>query len=231
MKIGILQTGYAPDALRADGDYPDMFMALLDGHGFEFETYDLQAMEFPQDVTACDGWLITGSKHGAYENHDFIPPLEQFIRDAFAAGLPVVGICFGHQIMAQALGGTVEKFAGGWSVGPTTYDFGDEKLSIHAWHQDQVITPPEGARTIASSDFCKHAGLAYGTQGYSVQPHPEFADPFVLGLIDKRGRGVVPDTLLDAAKSRLGAPLHSQRIAQDIAQLFKSAETHARSSA
>lgn len=231
MKIGILQTGYAPDALRDEGDYPDMFMTLLDGHGFSFASYDLQAMQFPTSVTECDGWLITGSKHGVYEDHGFIPPLEQFIRDAFAARRPVAGICFGHQIMAQALGGTVEKFKGGWSIGPTRYEFDGEPLNIHAWHQDQVITPPEGARTFASNDFCQHAGLVYGDLGYSVQPHPEFSDPFVLGLIDKRGRGVVPDTVLDTAKSKLGAPLHSNRIATDIARFFKSAEAHKHASA
>lgn len=86
----------------------------------------------------ADGWLITGSRHGAYEDHAFIPPLEGFIRDAYGAAVPMVSICFGHQIIAQALGGKVEKFNGGWSVGAQDYDFGDEKLTLNAWHQDQA---------------------------------------------------------------------------------------------
>lgn len=221
MLIGILQTGYAPDALRTAGDYPDMFARLLEGHGFRFRTWRVVDMEFPESVSDCDGWLITGSRHGVYEDLPFIKPLEQFIRAAFAAKVPVAGICFGHQIMAQALGGTVEKYAGGWSTGPTDYDFGGETLRMNAWHQDQITTPPPGASVIATSPFCAFAGLAYDDRGFSVQAHPEFADEFVEGLIDTRGRGVVPDPVLDAARAKLGQPLDSALIAAQIADFFK----------
>ena len=221
MLIGILQTGYAPEALRDAGDYPDMFTRLLGGHGFEFRTYRVVDMEFPDSASECDGWLITGSRHGTYEDLPFIKPLEQLIRDAFAAKVPVAGICFGHQIMAQALGGTVEKYRGGWSVGPTDYDFNGQRLTMNAWHQDQVTTPPPGAQVIASSPFCQYAGLAYDDRGLSVQAHPEFADDFVKGLIDTRGRGLVPDPVLDDAREKLGAPLDSPDIAARIAAFFK----------
>ncbi|WP_209425944.1 type 1 glutamine amidotransferase [Pararhodobacter sp. SW119] len=222
MLIGILQTGYAPDALRAQGDYPDMFTRLLAGKGFDFRTWPVVDGEFPESVTDAQGWLITGSKHGVYEGHAFIAPLEQFVRDAFAAGVPVAGICFGHQIMAQALGGKVEKYAGGWSVGPTEYDFDGEMLTLNAWHQDQVVAPPPGARVIASTPFCAYAGFAYDDHGISVQPHPEFADDFVAGLIETRGRGLVEDDLLDAARARLGRPLDADRIADRIATFFRA---------
>lgn len=221
MLIGILQTGYAPDGLREAGDYPDMFIRLLDGNGFTFRTYRVVDMEFPASASDCDGWLITGSRHGAYEDLPFIAPLEQLIRDAFAAKVPVAGICFGHQIMAQALGGKVEKYKGGWSVGPTEYDFDGQRLTMNAWHQDQVTAPPPGAKVIASSPFCQYAGLAYDDRGLSVQAHPEFGDAFVAGLIDTRGRGVVPEPVLDAARAKLGAPLDSAEIARRIAAFFK----------
>ncbi|MCB1409925.1 MAG: type 1 glutamine amidotransferase [Rhodobacteraceae bacterium] len=225
MKIGILQTGEAHESLRErHGDYPDMFETLLAGHGFTFARWRVMDMAFPASVRDCDGWLITGSKFGVYEDHPFIAPLEQFIRDAFAQGVPVAGICFGHQIMAQALGGTVEKFAGGWSTGPTDYDFGGRTLRLNAWHQDQVTQAPPGAEAIASSPFCRYAGLAYGRTGLSVQAHPEFDDAFTAGLIDKRGRGVVPDAVLDDAAARLGkAPLDSAPVADRIAQFFLAA--------
>ncbi|HHX89949.1 MAG TPA: type 1 glutamine amidotransferase [Paracoccus sp.] len=221
MLIGILQTGYAPDSLRGSGDYPDMFARLLEGHGFTFRTYRVVDMEFPASAGDCDGWLITGSRHGTYEDLPFIAPLEHLIRDAFDAGVPVAGICFGHQIMAQALGGKVEKYRHGWSVGPTEYDFGSESLTLNAWHQDQVTSPPPGARVIASSPFCRYAGLAYDNRGLSVQAHPEFSDDFIAGLIDTRGRGVVPDEVLDEARARLGTPLDSAGIAERIAAFFK----------
>lgn len=223
MKIGILQCGDAPEPLLAVGDYPDLFMRLLDGRGFTFEVFRVLDMQFPASVTACDGWLLTGSRFGVYEDHPFIKPLEQFIRDAFAAGVPVAGICFGHQIMAQALGGTVEKFAGGWSTGATDYDFGGETLRLNAWHQDQVITPPPGATTLASSPFCAHAALAYGTTGLSVQAHPEFDSAFTAGLIEHRGASVVPEALLAAARARLDEPLDRERLAQQIADFFHAA--------
>ncbi|WP_417601117.1 type 1 glutamine amidotransferase [Pararhodobacter oceanensis] len=230
MKIGILQTGYAPDILLETGDYPQLFERLLAGQGFEFETFKVVDMEFPAAVTACDGWLITGSKHGVYEDHAFIPPLEDFIRDAFKAEVPVAGVCFGHQIMAQALGGQVEKFSEGWAIGATDYHFGDQTVRLNAWHQDQVIRPPEGAQTVGHSEFCRHAALSYGAKGYSVQPHPEFDADFISGLITHRGRGVVPDELLARASSRLDLPVDNAQIANQIAAFFKAARVAASSS-
>jgi GMP synthase-like glutamine amidotransferase len=222
MLIGILQTGQSPDALRNEmGDYPDMFHHLLAEQGLRFRTYHVEAMDFPEGIHDCDGWLITGSRHGAYEDHPFIPRLEDFIRAAYTAQVPLVGICFGHQIIAQALGGTVERYAGGWAVGPQTYDFEGETLTLNAWHRDQVTRAPEGARAVACSDFCENAALVYGDRAFTVQAHPEFEDAFVQGLIDTRGRGVVPDPLLDAAKARLGTPIAAQVMADRIATFFK----------
>ncbi|MEO1952287.1 MULTISPECIES: type 1 glutamine amidotransferase [unclassified Thioclava] len=221
MRIGILQTGQSPDILRDKaGDYPDMFEALLAGRGLEFKRYDVEHMHFPKDVHDCDGWLITGSRHGAYEDHPFIKPLETFIRDAHAENVPMVGICFGHQIIAQALGGKVEKFSGGWAVGPQDYDFGGEVIALNAWHQDQVTELPPGATPIAGNDFCAYPALAYGDTIFTVQPHPEFPDAFVEGLMDTRGRGVVPDDLMQAARTRLGQPNGASRIAERIADFF-----------
>ncbi|MFD1912257.1 type 1 glutamine amidotransferase [Halodurantibacterium flavum] len=222
MRIGILQTGQSPDALRGTmGDYPDMFETLLAGQGLEFHHWHVEAMEFPASIHDAEGWLITGSRHGAYEDHPFIAPLSDFIRRCYAEGVPLVGICFGHQIIAQALGGRVEKFAGGWSVGPQTYDFQGTPLTLNAWHQDQVVELPEGATVIASTDFCTNAALVYGDRALTVQPHPEFSAGFIKGLMDTRGRGVVPEDKLDAAAARLGEKTHSDVIARQIAEFFK----------
>ncbi|PTX47950.1 GMP synthase-like glutamine amidotransferase [Gemmobacter caeni] len=223
MRIGILQTGFAPDALAPQmGDYPDMFARLLDGNGFDFRTYRVVDMEFPANVHDCDGWLITGSRHGAYEDHPFIKPLEDFIRRAYAEHVPMVGICFGHQIIAQALGGKVERFGGGWAVGPTDYAFGDETLTLNAWHRDQVVERPEGAEVIGSNAFCENAALVYDDRALTVQAHPEFRDEFVDGLMKTRGKGVVPDEVMARAGARLGTPIHDQTIARRIAAFFKA---------
>ncbi len=223
MHIGILQTGHTPDAMIEDfPDYGSLFTKLLDGHGFTFSIYSVVDMVFPEAITVCDGWLITGSRHGAYEDHPWIPPLEAFIRDCYEHRIPLVGICFGHQIVAQALGGKVEKFQGGWSVGRRTYEFEDMgELAINAWHQDQVVEKPAAARTIASNDFCAYAALVYDDRILSIQPHPEFGPDFIDGLIRTRGKGVVPDDRLAAATLQLDAPLDSNVIADRIAAFFK----------
>ena len=223
MLIGILQTGLAPDALAPRfGEYPQMFADLLQGNDFTFRTYAVVTGEVPTDPMACDGWLITGSRHGVYENHAWIPPLERLIRAAFAAHVPVVGICFGHQIVAQAMGGRVEKFAGGWSVGATDYDFDGKTVTLNAWHQDQVVEVPQGAKVIASNDFCANAALLYDDRALTLQAHPEFGHTFIDSLMQTRGRGVVPDPVLDAAQGRLGAPLQDSAIADQIAAFFKA---------
>jgi len=221
MKIGILQTGHAPDALADMGTYPEMFERLLAGHGFTFETWPVVDNVFPASVTDADGWLITGSRHGAYDDLPWIAPLERFVRDAFDAERPVVGVCFGHQIIAQALGGKVEKFAGGWAVGRTRYDFPDGSLPLNAWHQDQVTVVPEGAEVIAGNDFCANAAMVYGDKAFTVQPHPEYGDDFIAGLIATRGRGVVPDALLDNALANAGQPLANHEMAARMAHFFK----------
>lgn len=228
MRIGILQTGEAPEALRGQsGDYPAMFERLLAGHGFTFRTWRVIDMDLPESPEAADGWLITGSRHGAYEDHPWIAPLEEFIRAVHAARVPMVGICFGHQIIAQALGGKVEKFPGGWAVGPQDYDFQGRKVTLNAWHQDQVTRAPEGARQVGSSPFCANAALAYGDTIWTVQPHPEFRDDFVQGLIETRGPGVVPAPRLTEATARLGAPLDDLSVARDIAAFFTQARATA----
>lgn len=225
MHIGILQCGHTSGEVAAHhGDFDAMFEGLFDGHGLTFSNFDVENMGFPASVTSCDGWLLTGSKHGAYEDHPFIPPLEAFIRDAYAAGVPQVGICFGHQIMAQAMGGTVTKYEGGWGLGRTVYRMGDREVALNAWHQDQVVTRPEAAEVIASSEFCENAGLVYGKRMLSFQPHPEFSPQIVETYVaTRRGTLDYEDDRMDAAAAAVDQPVDQAPVAAMIAAFFKEA--------
>ena len=225
MKIGILHTGHAPDEVLDDlGDYDAMFIKLLEGKGFTYQTWNVVDMDFPADVNAADGWLVSGSKHGAYEDHPFIPPLEDFIRAAYDAEVPTVGVCFGHQIIAQALGGKVEKFKGGWTIGPQTYDWGGTPWALNAWHQDQVVERPAKATDHAGNEFCENAILVYGDRAFTMQPHPEFRKPMMDALVDYRAKGLIPNQQIALATQGMDAANDDEKMADMIAKFFKTRE-------
>lgn len=231
MRLGILQAGRAPEEMLATHtDYNKLFEQLLGVDEFEYKHWPVLDNVFPQSVDEADGWLITGSRYGAYEPHSWIPPLEQFIRDVYASGKPMVGVCFGHQIIAQALGGKVEKFSGGWSVGRVEYDLdpafygkdgeASSPTPLIAFHQDQVTQPPEGAVTVGHTDFCEHAALLYDDRILTIQPHPEFDSHFISGLLETRGE-MLPADVRQNAEQTLDLPVAREPVANTLRQFLK----------
>lgn len=211
MRLGILQAGVTPDDLiDKHGSYADMFIQLLDREGpfFEYNVYTVCDNEMPQSVDECDGWLMTGSKFSAYDDLGWIAPLEIFVRDIHRAKLPLIGVCFGHQLIAQALGGRVEKSVKGWGLGLDTYHFsedsplqlnGDNRCTLHIFHQDQVVELPPETDVYAQSEFCEYAGLSIGDKTLTIQAHPEFPDRYNYDLLQARKLSVVPEALANAA--------------------------------
>lgn len=205
-KIGILVTGHAPEDLTAEyGEYSDMFGAMLKAvdPSIEAGAIDIVAGESPPaDPDAYDGYIITGSRHGVYEDLPWIAPLEEFIRKAAQRRTPNVGICFGHQLIAQAFGGRVEKSSKGWGLGMRLYEprtgWTDTQgngapMIVPSANQDQVIKAPATARVIMGSSFCPLGGLEHPGCAVSMQFHPEFTVGYLEALITSRRGEVIPE--------------------------------------
>jgi GMP synthase-like glutamine amidotransferase len=220
MKVAILETGRPPgDLSERFGDYPAMFGELL-GPKFVIESFNVAAGEFPADAGSHHAFLITGSPAGVYDPLPWIGPLCDFIREARDSKM--VGICFGHQVMAEALGGHVEKSDKGWGAGLHRYRVernepwmdGVGSIAAPASHQDQVVVQPPNSEITLASDFTPFAGLAWTDRpAISFQFHPEFSPAFARALIEKR-HDVLPDA--DAAIASLGAPNDNGRVGQWI---------------
>lgn len=228
MKLAILETGHPPGDLPARfGDYPAMF-ALMLGREFDIENFDVQAGELPTDPAAHHAYLITGSPAGVYDSLPWIDPLQEFIRSAKDSR--IVGVCFGHQVMSQALGGHVEKSEKGWAAGLHRYSVerrepwmdGDaaSEIAAPASHQDQVIVQPPNTRIVAASDFTPYAAFAWTDRpAISFQFHPEFSPAFAKALIAER-YDAVPDPA--AAIASLDAPNDSARVGGWIRRFLKA---------
>ena len=217
MKIAVLETGVPPHPLQDEyGAYPDMFAELL-GPGYELETFDVAKGNLPE-TAGYGAYLVTGSPAGVYDPLPWIPPLLEFIRDARETKM--IGVCFGHQAMAQALGGQVIKSPKGWAAGLNRYDViepqpwtnGERQVAIPASHQDQVVVQPPATTTVAASEFTPYAALAWTDRpAISFQFHPEFSVGYAKALIEKRfDRVNNPEQAIES----LDAPNDNQRVGE-----------------
>ncbi len=244
MKIGILETGEVhPDLKARHGDYPAMMETLLRSADpeLDFATVRVVAGEMPAAPAQADAWLVTGSRHGVYDDLPWIGPLKAFLRACVAARVPVAGICFGHQLLAEALGGKAEKSAEGWQLGVQDYDIVarpswltgvPERFSVRALHQDQVVALPPGATVLARAPHCAYAALAYGDpeapDAVTLQPHPEFGPEFMDELLALRAGTAFSEAAAAEARASLVRPVETAAWARIIAAyLRRAAETRA----
>lgn len=216
LKIGILATGITPDELiETHGSYADMFVALFGraGYDFDYDVYDVRDDVFPESARACDAWIITGSKSNVYEKTPWMARLKDLILEIYNLGRPIVGICFGHQIVAEAFGADVDKYLEGWGVGLHTYQLEKDipelsslggKFTLNAVHQDQVLTKPKQAEVLAYSAFCPFAALQYDNRILTLQAHPEFNMAFETELLQARREDPIPAQTTDVALAGLG---------------------------
>lgn len=234
ISVGILETGLPPEEYRDQfGSYPDMFKQLLNNcdQQISFKYFHILDNDIPQSANECDAWLITGSKFGVYESHDWIEPVSALIQQAYAQDVPMVGICFGHQLIAQALGGKVIKSPKGWSLGVAQYRMDNypqwmqdqpANFAIQAYHQDQVVELPEETQVIASSDFCPYAALNFNDKAISFQGHPEFGAPYTKALLsNRRELKLLPFELSTQAIETIESPIQREIVAQWICDFLR----------
>jgi len=196
--IGILQADSVVEQFQPRfGDYPGMFATLLAGAAerpLRFSTFAARDIAYPP-ADACDAYIITGSRYSVYDAEPWIGALAQFVGAALAAERKIVGICFGHQLIAHFFGGRTAAAEAGWGVGVHSV----ELISHESWmqpaqpeirllssHKDQVLELPANARSIARSDFCPNAGYVIGDQVLTLQGHPEFSKAYAEVLMRSR---------------------------------------------
>lgn len=163
------------------------------------------------DVGAYDGYILSGSDKGVYDETPWMDPLRTFLIAAKQAGKPLFGICFGHQLMADVFGGKAEK-VGVAEVGVRAFDIGGTVQKGHVWHQDQVTQVPPDATVTGSADYCPIAALDYDFPAMSVQFHPEYAGDYVATFL-RRSRG---DILSTAATDDAVAQFEASDVEADL---------------
>lgn len=233
LTIGILKTDdVRPQLVDEFGEYPEMFARLLGelDADLEFKTYEVQRGDLPASVDEVDAYLITGSKTSVYEPEQWIADTEVFLRKAHAAKKKMLGVCFGHQLLAQALGGKTVKAEQGWGLGVHHYQLSDaagdygkagEDFSMLVSHQDQVVENIPGAEVLASSDFCPNAMVKVDDHILSFQAHPEFTKHYSESLLKLR-REVFGDDNVEKALASLSDDVSFNRVTNWMVQFFRA---------
>lgn len=211
MKIGILNAVPARFLIDDQTD-PEKFEQLFSSIGapVELSIYEAAAGELPESVEACDVFLITGSPHSVYDDEPWIAGLEKFVQRCFAQHKKLVGICFGHQLIAQALGGQVVKSDQGWVLGLHPINLTAAKpwlspeqsrCSLYFVNEDQVVTLPPRAELIGGNELCPYTLFSIGRQVLCIQAHPEQPERFLRLVTDYLGKRVSPDVRTAALAS------------------------------
>ncbi|UTF58582.1 GMP synthase [Gilvimarinus sp. DA14] len=222
----------AAELASIHGQYPDMFIRSLSAlePEREFVRFDVNRGEYPNSLDGFAGVLITGSQSAAYDTDGWISVLQQSIRSMVEAAVPLVGICFGHQIIHQALGGQVRKAQGGWCVGVhqnrlhvSVPGVGDKNATLRllSSHQDQVVQAAHGAEVLASTRFCPVAISRIGTNILTLQGHPEFTREYALALMNKR-RTNIGEQVYQKGVASLAEPLDDKRALRWMLQVLSS---------
>lgn len=198
MRIALLQCdSVSQEFIHIAGDYPGMFMKLFGkiGPGVKIEVFDMRECNYPPLNGEYGGYLSTGSRQSVYDDVPWIKNYMGFIRELYQTGKKFVGICFGHQVIAHALGGKVEEAEAGWGIGLKNIRIEEkmpwmepplDEVNLLVTHKDQVTELPPGSRVLGRSDYCPNSIFLTGERFLGIQPHPEFEVPYAKELILSR---------------------------------------------
>jgi GMP synthase-like glutamine amidotransferase len=227
-RIGLLLVGHIDaGSLHIGGDYPELYADLLQPHDIELTTYRCDEGQMPESLSEQDGYICSPSRLSVYDDYQWLRDVEQLLRDMVAAETPYVGICFGHQLMAQALGATVQKAEVGWGIGAKHYEVVEAQpwmdstndIILAASHQDQVMQLPDGARLMARAPYCPVGGMLIGERAWTLQVHPEFSPALADSLLATR-LALFGEDAAEAARVTLKEPLQQNRIAGWMSRFF-----------
>lgn len=231
-RLGLLWCGHVHrDALDLGGDYPELFDDLFGPLGAEVVPFAVDEGNLPASLKDCDGWITSPSRHSVNDIEPWIDDVGEVIRALVHEERPFAGICFGHQLLATALGGRVERAARGWGVGVQDYEVVEQRwwmdppvtggqFRLVASHEDQVTQVPAGAVVLARAEYCPVAAMEVGERAISLQPHPEFTVALSARLLDLREELIGRETV-DAARRTLTTPPDRELAARWILRFLR----------
>jgi len=247
MRIGFLNVFQVNPQLQSDqSTYKVLMQEYFDLCHFLSEplvVYEVSQGQYPKSTTECDGWLIGGSPASCYEQTPWIEWLSGFVNQLHQAKLKLMGICFGHQMIAHSLGGSVKLASSGWGLGVKHFEFHTlprwfdvqqhgpwadgtwtEKCALIHSHQDQVLQLPRGATLLAGNAYCPVQSYVMGEHIFTLQGHPEFTSDYALQSIEKK-RSLIEPADIEIAKASLSGQTHEKEIARMIRAFFVNEKT------
>ena len=224
MEIGL----FICDHINAPGGYAQMFESLFPE--YQFEHYYAVNNEFPEDIGKCDAYMVTGSKYSVYDSFAWIATLKKLVREIYNREIPFVGLCFGHQILGEALGGEVNRSSFGWRVGVHEFHVIQkekwmtpdmDKLNLFMMCQDQIVQLPKGAVVLATNQRSPNAMIRVGSKVLGIQAHPEFSETYSRRLINSRFDMLGADTVKESLES-LNIETHNHIVKSWISNFLES---------
>jgi GMP synthase-like glutamine amidotransferase len=204
---------------------------------WHFEVWQAHEGRLPPDPDAYAGWVLTGSVASVNDDAPWIHRLADLVRRLHRRRVPLVGLCFGHQMVAHALGGRVGPSPGGWRIGSAVTRYRDDACAALPWmrpaqasitlfaaHREQVLQPPAEATVLGGDDFAPAAALCIGEHVFTTQYHPELSRVFMRALLDEHG-ALWPAPLVAQARAQVEAPVDAERFMRWAAQFLEHSST------